>query len=111
MYMYVTKKDGMQTHTHTHTHMRTRTRTHTHTHTHTHSNPQVQQEVLQYGGLSLLCQLISSSEPEVAQRRGLFAVSALLRGNLQEQQVSIGVSCTMCHLTMCRYRRSGNFCH
>ena len=77
-----------QTHTHTHTH---------HTHIHTHSNPQVQQEVLQYGGLSLLCQLISSSEPEMVQRRSLFAVSALLRGNLQDQQVSVAVSYIYTH--------------
>ena len=55
----------------------------------------MQQEVLQYGGLSLLCQLISSSEPEMVQRRSLFAVSALLRGNLQDQQVSVAVSGTV----------------
>lgn len=53
------------------------------------SNPQVQRETLEYGGLSLLCQLMVSSESEVVQRRGLYAVSALLRGNPQDQQVGL----------------------
>ena len=94
MHTYTPHTHTHHTPTHTTTHTHTCPHTHTHTHTHTHSNPQVQQEVLQYGGLSLLCQLISSSEPEMVQRRSLFAVSALLRGNLQDQQVSVAVSCT-----------------
>ena len=49
------------------------------------SNPHVQSEVLDYGGLQLLCGFIGSGEPELVQRRGLFALSALLRGNTQPQ--------------------------
>ena len=52
-----------------------------------YSNPQVQGDVLQYGGLELLCKLLAASEPEVVQRRALFAISALLRGNPDPQQV------------------------
>lgn len=33
----------------------------------------------------MLCQFIGSREPELVQRRGLFALSALLRGNTQPQ--------------------------
>lgn len=50
-----------------------------------HSNPPVQEQVLEYGSLSLLCRLLSLSEPEIVQRRALFALSALLRGNIREQ--------------------------
>lgn len=51
----------------------------------TYSNPPVQEQVLEYGSLSLLCRLLSLSEPEIVQRRALFALSALLRGNIREQ--------------------------
>lgn len=49
------------------------------------SNPPVQELALQYGSLSLLCDLLSLSEAELVQRRALFALSALLRGNTKEQ--------------------------
>lgn len=51
------------------------------------SNPHVQGDVLQYGGLELLCKLLAVLEQEVVQRRALFAISALLRGNPNPQQV------------------------
>ena len=38
-----------------------------------------------YGSLPLLCNLLSLSESELVQRRALFAISALLRGNSKEQ--------------------------
>ena len=50
------------------------------------SNPVVQREILQYKGLDLLCSLISAAQPELVQRRALFAISALLRGNPESQQ-------------------------
>ena len=50
-----------------------------------YSNPQVQSEVLEYGALELLCWFIAPREPELVQRRGLFALSALLRGQTQPQ--------------------------
>lgn len=49
------------------------------------SNPPVQGLALQYGSLPLLSHLLSLSEPEFVQRRALFALSALLRGNIAEQ--------------------------
>lgn len=51
------------------------------------SNPQVQAEALEYGALELLCRFITLQEPELVQRRGLFALSALLRGKTQAQLV------------------------
>lgn len=45
----------------------------------------MQELALQYGSLPLLCHLLSLSEAEVVQRRALFALSALLRGNTKEQ--------------------------
>ena len=51
------------------------------------SNPQVQEETVEYGGLHLLCKLIQTAEPEVVQRRALFAISALLRQNPSFQYV------------------------
>lgn len=50
-----------------------------------YSNPPVQQQALEYKTLPLLSTLLSSSEPDLVQRRALFALSALLRGNSQEQ--------------------------
>jgi hypothetical protein len=50
-----------------------------------YSNPPVQELALQYGSLSLLCRLLSLSEADVVQKRALFALSALLRGNAKEQ--------------------------
>ena len=47
----------------------------------------MQSEVLDYGGLELLCQFIAPTEPELVQRRGLFALSALLRGKTQPQLI------------------------
>lgn len=38
-----------------------------------------------YGSLTLLCRLLALSEPEIVQRRALFALSALLRGNAGQQ--------------------------
>lgn len=49
------------------------------------SNPPVQELALQYGSLALLCHLLLLSETEIVQRRALFALSALLRGNTKEQ--------------------------
>lgn len=49
------------------------------------SNPPVQGLALQYGSLPLLSHLLSLSEPEFVQRRALFALGALLRGNIVEQ--------------------------
>ncbi len=46
-----------------------------------HSNPQVQAQTVLYGGLKLLCRLIKAPEPELVQRRALFAIGALLRGS------------------------------
>ncbi len=45
----------------------------------------MQDLALQYGCLPLLCNMLSLSEPELVQRRALFAVSTLLRGNGKEQ--------------------------
>lgn len=45
----------------------------------------MQELALQYGSLPLLCRLLSLSEPELVQRRALFALSALLRGNVRVQ--------------------------
>ena len=53
-------------------------------HVHT-SNPHVQKEALDYGALELLCRFISANEPDVVQRRGLFALSALMRGSTHTQ--------------------------
>ena len=49
------------------------------------SNPSVQQQAVEYGTLGLLCSLVAASQPDLVQRRGLFALSALLRGSVQEQ--------------------------
>ena len=49
------------------------------------SNPHVQKEALDYGALELLCRFISANEPDLVQRRGLFALSALMRGNTHPQ--------------------------
>jgi len=49
------------------------------------SNPSVQLQAVEYGSLGLLCSLVGASQPDLVQRRGLFALSALLRGNVQEQ--------------------------
>ena len=40
-----------------------------------------------YGGLEHLCTLISSAEPDLVQRRSLFALSTLLRGNNRYQLI------------------------
>ena len=45
----------------------------------------MQELALQYGSLPLLCSMLSLSEPELVQRRALFAISALLRGNSDGQ--------------------------
>ena len=45
----------------------------------------MQELALSYGSLPLLCQLITASEPDMVQRRALFALSALLRGNPRQQ--------------------------
>ena len=50
-----------------------------------HSNPTLQQQVFDYGGLQHLCSLISTAEPNLVQRRSLFALSSLLRGNVRHQ--------------------------
>ena len=50
-----------------------------------HSNPTLQQQVFDYGGLEHLCSLISTAEPDLVQRRSLFALSSLLRGNVRHQ--------------------------
>ena len=50
-----------------------------------YSNPPVQAQALEYNSLPLLSTLLSSSEPDQVQRRALFALNALLRGNYQEQ--------------------------
>jgi nucleotide exchange factor SIL1 len=53
------------------------------------SNPQVQAEALGYGALELLCRFIAAEEPDLVQRRGLFALSALVRGKTQPQLVFV----------------------
>ncbi len=45
----------------------------------------MQELALQYGSLPLLCRLLSLSQAELVQRRALFALSALLRGNIEQQ--------------------------
>lgn len=45
----------------------------------------MQKDVFQYGGLKLLCSLIGHSQPDIVQRRGLFALGALLRGETYYQ--------------------------
>ena len=45
----------------------------------------MQDLALQYGSLPLLCSMLALSEPELVQRRALFAISSLLRGNAKEQ--------------------------
>ena len=55
-----------------------------------HSNPAVQAELVDYGCLPLLCALILASETELVQRRALFALSALLRGNKEQQKLFVG---------------------
>ena len=44
------------------------------------SNPSVQTQVLFYEGLPSLLPLLSPNKPELLQRRAIFALSALLRG-------------------------------
>lgn len=50
-----------------------------------YSNPAVQKDILTFGGLQLLCSLLPPTEPELVQRRALFALGALLRGNPAHQ--------------------------
>ena len=44
------------------------------------SNPQVQQQAVAYGALSTLLPLFSVLQPEILQRRSLYALGSLLRG-------------------------------
>lgn len=61
------------------------------------SNPTLQHQALEYGSLLLLCRMISTAETDLVQRRALFALSALLRGN-GEQQVTFIEKCGGFHL-------------
>ncbi len=45
----------------------------------------VQRQTLDYGALKLLSSLLATTQPDLVQRRALFALSALLRGNTKEQ--------------------------
>ena len=51
------------------------------------SNPVVQEEVVLLSGLRSLCALLAQSE--LLQRRGLFAVGAILRGSPSHQTLDI----------------------
>ena len=54
---------------------------------HSPSNPEVQLQVLSYGSMPLLVQLLSPTKPDLLQRRATFAISALMRG--QSDAISI----------------------
>ena len=61
------------------------------------SNPAVQKDIHSFGGLQLLCTLISPTQPDLVQRRALFALGALLRGNPTHQEQFVD-SCRGFHI-------------
>ena len=61
------------------------------------SNPAVQKDIHSFGGLQLLCTLISPTQPDLVQRRALFALGALLRGNPTHQEQFVD-SCRGVHI-------------